>query len=184
MLSAFRLSFMIVIVVFAVIGFTAETAATKGGGVALISGAIIYSLQGFNQKVTAFEVLIATAFTLGFATGSIPYLVAKVAPANCIASGSERALIIWLVGTIITVAGSVTAVVRFRPRLRLNKVAFTRWFWLLTGGVMMASACGALISDPCGLDGDGSILILPTITNAIIGLYVGWYSSERTSDAK
>lgn len=181
MLLAFRLSFVIVMVVFAFIGFAAETVATKGGGVALLAGAIVYSLQGFSQRITAFEVLIGTAFTLGFLTGSMPYLIAKIALPTCMASGSERALMSWLVGTMITAAGSATAVVWFKPRLRLNKVASARWVWFLTGGVMMAAAGGALIGDPCGLDGDGAILIFPTITNATIGLYVGWYASERPS---
>lgn len=181
MIFAFRLSFVIVMVVFACIGFTAETAATKGGGVALIAGAVAYSLQGFNHRLNAFEVMLGTAFIIGFSTGAIPYTIAKIAPVSCMASGGERALVIWLVGTIITAIGTIIVVVRFTPRLRLNKVAAARWLWFLTGGVMMAASGAALISDPCGLKGNGAMLVLPAITNAIIGLYVGWYAGERSS---
>jgi hypothetical protein len=145
----------------------------------LIAGAVAMVSKGLRRPLPPFEALLCSAFTLGLVSGSAPYFLVKIDPRMCLATGSNQVLTAWIGGAILTGFGGALTAKLFKPRLRLNRVAGARWFWLAVNLLLMAASYAALDESSCMLEVHTEMLLLPAISNAILGLSVGWVLSER-----
>lgn len=179
MVVAARLGLILTFVCFASFGFAAKSVTANRGAVVLLVLAFGLVLRGIRVAMSAEEAWLSVSFAGGLVTGAIPAVSAVLTRAGCTPAHSGIMVVLWAVGLALACAASAATVIRFRPKLVLRRTTAARVLWFSVGPLMVFATWLVLTNDPCWLSDKPAVLVLPALTNALLGLFFGWYLAER-----